>query len=175
MTHVRGGVVFAIVALIALFAAAVTAAYAHDGRPAASAALPMAPAGSDVAPGPTIAAVPPAAVVPFALLAALAIGGALTLACVPRRVIAMAVVPLIVLVMFETGVHGVHHLGDPRAAGQCSVAVTAEHIGGAVPDAPTDGAPLTLVSASAVLPDSSPCVGRHHRPDDGRAPPAPFA
>ena len=157
-----------------------TMVQAHEARlfaPVGAAIEPTepTPVAADVTPLHTISQAPPPTVVPFGLLAAVAVGATLVLVRAPRRVVALAVIPLIVLVMFETGVHGVHHLGDPRAAGQCSVAVTAEHIGGAVPDAPTDGAPITLVSASAALPDSPPYVGRHHRPDDGRAPPAPSA
>ena len=178
MTGAPARAVLAIVAVAALLVCGATVAQAHEGRtvmPVEATVAPMEPAPpapGDVGPGHTISRAPSATVVPLALVAMVALGITLTLARAPRRAVALAVVALIVLVLFEAGVHGVHHLGDPRAAGQCSVAVTAEHVTGATSDVPATVTPLLIVSASVALPDSPFPAGRDRRPGDSRAPPA---
>jgi hypothetical protein len=88
-----------------------------------------------------------------------------------RRVVAVLLVAVLAGVAFETGVHSVHHLGDPKGAGHCAVAASADHVVPVVAAA-CDVAPTEVHSASDLdRPASTPASG-DYRPDAGRAPPS---
>jgi hypothetical protein len=136
----------------------------------ASAAAP-APAGATALPGPLLAAAPPASLAPWlAIVAGLAVAGA-----VARRAPRAATLGLaLVLTVFaaESTLHSVHHIGDPRGAAHCQVLSVAQHVHGDAPaaeataDGPADLGPLPVALSDSLLAD--PAL----RPGQGRAPPA---
>jgi hypothetical protein len=89
-----------------------------------------------------------------------------------RTVLAIATVAALLVLTCESGVHSVHHLGDPDGASQCLVASATTHLAG-VPTAPPSFDVVSVlsfdrlsVSAQAITASQS------FRPDAGRAPPA---
>ncbi len=104
------------------------------------------------------------------LLGALVVTLALAGRRSPRRAAALTLAVLLAMLAFETGLHSVHHLGDPEAG--CVLAATSAHLAAvAAPTVDVVPAPLAAseslaVAASSALPD------RQFRPDEGRAPPA---
>jgi hypothetical protein len=48
----------------------------------------------------------------------------------PRRVAAAVLAALVIIVVFESSVHAVHHLGDPDGAAHCAIASVASHLSG---------------------------------------------
>lgn len=90
----------------------------------------------------------------------------------PRNVLAIAIVLAVVVLIFESGIHSVHHLGDDHGASQCVVASTSTHLAGTPAEPPScdvfrvlnvDRPPAVAQSITASQP---------FRPDAGRAPPA---
>lgn len=155
--------------------AAAPSAWAHTGSSTVPTVSAVAPAALDgaAAVAPRIefltAATPTA--VPLALAFLVLVIPALLLKA-PRRVAASAVVVLLAIVAFETGVHAVHHLGDTHAASHCVVASVTPHLGGAT-QAPATWTPHLHVTAdSVVVGDAGVLVARPLSPSPGRAPPA---
>ncbi|HXJ80756.1 MAG TPA: hypothetical protein VMS64_19025 [Candidatus Methylomirabilis sp.] len=107
---------------------------------------------------------------PWMLTVAALIGGVL-MCRRPRRVLVFALVMVLGLFAYETGLHSMHHGLDPDAR-RCPVAAAALHVGGVVADAMPTGAvslpqvPVAIQTATAALPSS--CLN----PDQGRAPPS---
>jgi hypothetical protein len=144
-------------------------ALAHQAPRAAEppAALPLASATADVvaAPGVTTA-------VDLPVLGAMALA-LVALALLPllsRRALVIAVVLVLSVLAFESGVHSAHHLGQPDAT--CLVAAGTTHLHGTTPAPVTaDTTQLApgerLVQAESLLSDSA--LARSHQ---GRAPPA---
>jgi hypothetical protein len=90
----------------------------------------------------------------------------------PRRALALAIVLMLGLFAFESGVHSVHHINDPRSGAACLVAVATLHVAGTPVDG-TTSEPLILPSSQERLVlqqqlhfETSP-LGVHQ----GRAPP----
>jgi hypothetical protein len=89
-----------------------------------------------------------------------------------RRMPVVALALMLALTGFETAIHSVHHLGDPRAAEQCLLASSGAHthaIGG--------GSPLVADAVTRVLGTVSMASSPSWRstvaaPTPGRAPPA---
>jgi hypothetical protein len=104
------------------------------------------------------------------LLGALAVGIALGLRR-PRRLVA-GLAMLVLVLASEAGLHSAHHVGAPRDAAACSVAVTTAHLSGSPVEAVTiapDAAPMFRGD----LPARRVAVARHRpAPHEGRAPPA---
>lgn len=104
------------------------------------------------------------------LLGVLAVGIALSL-CRPRRLVA-GLAMLVLVLAFEAGLHSAHHVGAPREAAACSVAVATAHLSGSPVEAVTldpDAAPVFR----GELPGPRAPVARHRPvPHEGRAPPA---
>jgi hypothetical protein len=89
----------------------------------------------------------------------------------PRRALALAIVLILGLFAFENGLHSVHHLGDVRSEGACSVAAATVHLAGTLVDGTTQ-AHLVLTPPEHVVPQrplafESSCLAAHQ----GRAPP----
>ncbi len=117
------------------------------------------------------AAAPQLLSVPWGLVAAASL--CLLLAGVrrPRAAVALALVLLVGLLAFESGVHSVHHLGDPGRASGCVLAATSLNLSGLeVEPVALDGA-LAAVGPPllAVAPLHAPA--RPESPHEGRAPP----
>jgi hypothetical protein len=115
------------------------------------------------------AATAPAAPTALILLAALAL---LTLAHRPRQGFALTLVLVLACFAFESGVHSVHHLGEPRPLTQCSVAVASHQVSGtgvdllAIDRTPADAGLLLATGLSTAQPSRLPS------PHEGRAPPS---
>jgi hypothetical protein len=131
------------------------------------------PAASASAPIPERAARPalPAAshrgdlAVPIALAL-----GALALAR-SRRFTALALVMLLAVLLVETGVHSVHHLGSRDDPARCVHAAAAPHLVG--PVGCPDGIAVGVRPASDAVTPAAPDAARpwSRRPDASRAPP----
>ena len=89
----------------------------------------------------------------------------------PRRALGLALILLLAVFAFESGVHSVHHLADPARGEHCAVATASQHVSGtevaavivaeSLPQAPHEVA-FAAPTARAQL------IG----PEQGRAPPA---
>jgi hypothetical protein len=97
-----------------------------------------------------------------ALLAAVACFGRM------RRV---GLAALTLWMVFQTGAHSAHHLGQPAEKAQCVVASVTAHATAIAADAPAIAA-LTVPDATSA-PDPDPLAYRHapRVPHEGRAPP----
>ena len=103
----------------------------------------------------------------FALLASLAALGARR----PRRALGLALILLLAVFAFESGVHSVHHLADPARGERCAVAAASQHV---------SGTEVTAVMIAESLPQSPhelmlTAPTAHVQligPEQGRAPPA---
>lgn len=89
----------------------------------------------------------------------------------PRRALALAIVLLLAVFVFEDGLHSVHHLADRSKTARCAIAVATAHLtatavdgGGAV----HEFLPVIAVLAEVGQPDP---VTRILSPVLGRAPP----
>jgi hypothetical protein len=135
----------------------------EDGAPLA------APSETLASPVPSWTAAPTPVPMPWhviALLAGLAALGARR----PRRALGLALILLLAVFAFESGVHSVHHLADPARGERCAVAAASQHVSGtevtavivaeSLPQAPHEvalAAPTTRLQL----------IG----PEQGRAPP----
>ena len=116
-------------------------------------------------------AVPRQLSVPWGLLAAAGLGVLLAGVRRPRVTVALALVLLVGLLAFESGVHSVHHLGDPGRASGCVLAATSLNLSGLeVEPVALDGG-LAAIGPPflAVAPLHAPA--RPESPHEGRAPP----
>ena len=96
---------------------------------------------------------------------------ALAVARRPRRAVALAIVFVLALFAFETGVHSVHHLNDHGSGATCAVASGAAHVAGTLVDGGA-GEALVLESLERLLLDSRPNAEiRSLAAHQGRAPP----
>ena len=109
--------------------------------------------------------------IPWALVAAAGLGALVGLVRRPRTAVAVALVLLVGVLAFESGVHSVHHLGDPGRASGCVLASTSLNLSGLeVEPVALDGALAPIgppVSAAAPL----HAHARPESPHEGRAPP----
>ena len=89
----------------------------------------------------------------------------------PRRAVALAIVFVLALFAFETGVHSVHHLNDHGSGATCAVASGTAHVTGTLVDGGA-GETLVLESLERLVLDSRPNVEiRSLAVHQGRAPP----
>lgn len=89
-----------------------------------------------------------------------------------RRVLAFALVLLLVTFAFEVGLHSVHHGADPHQIADCAAAAASAHLS-ATPVACLVAGEVTLpavATTTEIDPSRSPLSPL--RPDQGRAPPA---
>jgi hypothetical protein len=161
-----------LLAVIALVAGAAVPVAAHPravalespGTPASAIAV-TAPALSESL---TSAAPEPAA--PWVAMAA-AIVAALVLAWRPRRAVALTLVLVAAVLVFETGVHSAHHLGQGREAASCVVAGVTAQLNADLVDATPSVVPLRLHQTPITARADSAVTERAVAPDAGRAPP----
>jgi hypothetical protein len=90
----------------------------------------------------------------------------------PRRALALGLSLIVMVFLFETGVHSVHHLSTRGHADHCVLAAASGHVTGVDADPPGDTAPPLQPSGEIALFVESPAIDHHARPDQGRAPPA---
>jgi hypothetical protein len=154
--------------LAALLAAAAPAA-AHSTSTPAPAAVATAVVVLEALPDHQLVSGAPAATLPWTALALVA-AVALAAARRPRRAVAIALVLMVGLIAFETGVHAVHHLGDDSA--RCVVAWMSSQLSGATVAVAADAAPVALDHARITAPAPPHVAGHALAPDAGRAPPA---
>ncbi len=88
-----------------------------------------------------------------------------------RNALAIATVLAAIVLVFESGVHSVHHLGDDHAASQCVVASASTHLAGTPAEPPSFEA-LRVLNVDRPLIAVVVTVSRSSRPDASRAPPA---
>ena len=103
-------------------------------------------------------------------LVALLLGVAVLGARRPRRAVGLALILLLAVFAFESGVHSVHHLSDPSRAEHCGVASASQHMSG------TEVAVVTVTGSlpqapHQVLLAASIARVRSLGPEQGRAPP----
>ena len=89
----------------------------------------------------------------------------------PRRNLALALVVLLAVFAFESGLHAVHHLNDQDRGESCAVASASQHVAGTevegslTGDAPAPAEPTRVASVRVIR--SARSLGPH----EGRAPP----
>ncbi len=149
--------------LMLLLAVTATASWAHDGlHPpvlgTGSGGDPISEPGGDP-------------VLP--LLVAFAAASALEAS--RRRRLALSVVVLLLVLEFETGLHAVHHLGEPARATECTTTVATAHLTGGL----VAGVTAEPVDIQALHPVSldfpTPVAQRPPAPYVGRSPPTSIA
>lgn len=169
---------FALLTIIAVLSFAVPEARGDGGddhlRPRAT--VPTAAASASMLePTPPISLAPshPGAVaVPITLPLTLAAGALAVLALArSRRYTAFALVVLLAVLLVETGVHSVHHLGSRDETARCVHAAAAPHLVG--PVGCPDGIAVVVHPVSDEVPSIAPETIRPwwHRLDASRAPP----
>lgn len=133
--------------------------------------LPRAPA---VVPSPalteTLMAAAPAPAMPWAVLGAV-VTVALLAAWRPRRVVALALVLVVGIFAFETGLHSTHHLGRPDGPGSCTVAGLSAQICADLVDVTLDIPRAEALDTQVSIPAGVVLAARVAAPDAGRAPP----
>ena len=154
----------------ALLVGAAAPALAH--RPPAAPPLPEA--AGIVVPVPALtealtSAVPDPAP-PWAAMALIAVA-ALAAAWRPRRALALALVLVVGVLAFETGVHSAHHLGRADEAARCAVAGLATQVNADLVHTAFDAPPLDALETGITAPASPVVAARAVAPDAGRAPP----
>jgi hypothetical protein len=105
----------------------------------------------------------------LAALGAVAVGWTLRR---DRRLGLGALVLLLGVAAFETGYHGVHHLGDPRGAERCAALAATAHLDAVADEAPAALAPDTAGDLLPLLTPAAPPALALALAHEGRAPPA---
>jgi hypothetical protein len=176
MRLMRGPRILALACGIALLgvAALPPAASAHLGARLAPLDEAVAPVPVSmpalVAPDLSWSAAPSPVPVPWHL-AALLVGIAALGARRPRRALGLALILLLAVFAFESGVHSVHHLSDPARGEHCGVASASQHVSGTEVTAVMVAERLPEAPHPLVL-DAPPARVRFIGPEQGRAPPA---
>jgi hypothetical protein len=163
-------------AVSVVLSAMAPAAWAHPGLVTDTAVAESTPP----APALPVAAAAPASLISAASVPTLSlesVGLVLALGlvlAVRRRTVATALVPILVVLAIETGVHSVHHLADQQKNDStCAVALASAHVHGAAEPPATVHDLWLAVPAGTVVPPAPERPGaRSLRPDEGRAPPA---
>jgi hypothetical protein len=88
-----------------------------------------------------------------------------------RRVVGLAIVVGVLGLVFESGIHSVHHLGDDFEGSQCVVASATSHLAGTHVELPSIDA-LCVARIDRSPTPFSITVSQPFRADAGRAPPA---
>ena len=158
---------------LSLTALATVAALVVAAAPAAAhstgAIVTTAASIADTLPHHQLVAAAPLPSLSWTVLALLA---ALTLAAVtrPRRAVVLALVLVVGVLAFETGLHAAHHVGDDSA--RCVVASMSSQLHGTTLAVTIDAAPAVVDEARISAPSIVRAAGRALAPDAGRAPPA---
>jgi hypothetical protein len=77
----------------------------------------------------------------------------------------------ITIVAFESGVHAVHHLGDPDGGARCAVASVTSHLNGTADPLPVQQPALAAPTGHLGAFEPLPLGTRPLSPHRGRAPP----
>jgi hypothetical protein len=160
----------------AMFPLWVLVAVGAEAHPLIPPAPPAAPAPAiepipDAPTPPSLVAAPGRASSPWlglAILTVLATGAARS----PRRVRVAILGGFLLVLVAESSVHAVHHLGDARGAAQCQVLSLSQHLSGDRPAPVEVQPPARKPSLEIVVPAPSLVPDLALRPDRGRAPPA---
>ena len=90
----------------------------------------------------------------------------------PYRLTASALAVFVTIVSFESGIHAVHHLGDPDGAARCAVASVTTHLNGTA-GAPSVEPPSLDATTDALAVFEPFLLGASpFSPQRGRAPPS---
>lgn len=163
------------VALLGAVALPPSASAHLASRPALTPALmedvppEAAPSVSLPSPASSWTAAPTPVPVPWHLLALLA-GLAALGARRPRRALVLALILVLAVFAFESGVHSVHHLADPARGEHCAVAAASQHVSGTEVSAVilAESLPQTPHEPTRAAPAAP---ARLIGPEQGRAPP----
>jgi hypothetical protein len=172
MVAVRGIAVVPVAVLALLLCGLVLPVSAHPGFGGDGTASEPAPVSAGPpAPLSTLTASPAPAALP-----ALAFVGALLIALVTwrgrRRAMAPILIILLAILLYEDGLHSVHHGPAPQAADSCATLAVSSHAVGTEVEMSVFATP-TLVALAPTLPITVQVPADHiPRPDQGRAPPA---
>jgi hypothetical protein len=90
----------------------------------------------------------------------------------PRRLGSALLALLVTVVVFESGVHAVHHLGDPDGAARCAVASVTSHLSGAADPPQTPQPALDATTDHLIVVEPLALGTRPLSPQRGRAPPS---
>jgi hypothetical protein len=137
---------------------------AHVGMAAADTAPVLAVFGPE-----TLAADAPASPGPWLLVAGAAVALGLTLRS--RRALTCAMLLLLVLGAFETGLHSTHHLARGDGA-KCAVSALSSHTGGVTVNTVAVERPSETITFGTAADPIAVVLSRSLPPDVGRAPPA---
>lgn len=157
--------VLLVIALTVVGVAAPVAAHTPSPAPLVFTAPSLTETISAAAPGP---ATPWAAIV---LLGALMLAAAWR----PRRAVAVALVLVVAVLTFETGLHSAHHLGQANDVATCVVAWMSTQLSADVVDATFEPPPTPVVETQVAALAAPAVAARNIAPDAGRAPPVPSA
>jgi hypothetical protein len=166
-----------LVVVCGLFVAAtVPSASAHTGPGQPASASASAPASTStrelIPPAPSVERAVHVSWDGWTVAIMCALGTLVAFVRSPRRLVAAALVALLGVIAFESGVHAVHHLDNPRSAARCAVASAAPHMGGTA-DACTASTPGLLATPDRVVIVEAPTsAARPLSPARGRAPPS---
>ncbi len=130
---------------------------------------------ADVIPSPpplteTLMAASPDVGIPWTALALLA-GVAVGAVSRQRRAVALTLVLVVSLLVFETGVHSTHHLRQPEDSRSCAVAWMSTQLSADVVDVSIDASPALAPEASIPTLAAPALAQRAVALDAGRAPP----
>ena len=89
----------------------------------------------------------------------------------PRRAVALALVLVVGVLAFETGVHSAHHLGQPDDVARCVIAWMSSQLSADVVDTTIDALPAPVPEARVPALAVPVVAARLVAPDAGRAPP----
>jgi len=103
----------------------------------------------------------------IALVAAVALAAAWR----PRRAVAVALVLVVGVLAFETGLHSAHHLGQPDASSRCIVAWMSTQLSAGLTGTTLDLLPAPVAEAPVAALAAPIVTARIVAPDAGRAPP----
>lgn len=107
---------------------------------------------------------------PWAVLLALAVATVVATRR-PRRALALALAVVLALFAFETGVHSVHHLNEPRPA-SCAIAFASQHEAGTLTDSVGVEQARAVAGPAPHLAEPRTLVIRWLGPHTGRSPPS---
>ena len=133
-------------------------------------ATTASPATVAVALTESLSATPNGPDAPWILLGAAALL-ALAVGRRPPRVLAIALVAMLAILVFETGLHSTHHLAQPEDAARCAVATATAKLSVDLADPTLEVSCAPGVVTAVVAPAPPIVVARIVTPHAGRAPP----
>ena len=89
-----------------------------------------------------------------------------------RRLVSALLALLVTVIVFESSVHAVHHLGDPDGAARCAVASVTLHLSGAADPPQTSQPTFDAMTDHVIVAELLALGTRPLSPQRGRAPPS---